>query len=742
MTDIRLKDFNEKTTPIADDILYGADSSDSFKEIKFSITQMITAYSPGLVSIAELSTSANQMLYTTGADTYTTSVLTPYARTLLEALNASEAQVTLGLTPSGGIFQPISAALTSIANLTTIPNQMLFTTASNSYSVIAPAADSVLATSNVSVPAMTQRLPSVVQNNITALGAQSQTLNMNTHLISNVSNPVSAQDVATKNYVTSLTGNYLPLTGGTLAGVINMDSHKITNLTDPTSPQDAATKAYSDALLASYLLLTGGTMSGLLNMGSHQITNVTDPTNAQDAATMAYVDAQTGNFLPILGGSMQGAINMGNHKITNVTNPTLNQDAVTLNYLNTEVANYLPLSGGTLTGAINMGSHKLTSVTDPTNPQDAATKAYVDLVATGFNVQAACYAATTGNLTASYSNGASGIGATLTNSGALAAFTTDGTAPTANARILVCEQSSSLQNGIYSLTNQGSGAVAWILTRVADYDQPSEITAGDLIVINNGTLYNGTSFVETASVSSVGVDPILFSQFTFSATDVLLKANNLGDVANTTTSFNNISPLSTKGDLIGYSSQNVRLAVGSTNGQLLQVDSTAAAGLAWSTASYPKTTTANQLLYSSSSNTVTQLPTIAGGVLVTDSGSVPQMLVNPGVAGKVLQSANGAIPTWSTPTYPNASGTSGAALISDGTNYIASASLWPNTVGTSGKILISNGTSNIYSTPTFPTAAGTSGNVITSDGTNFISSPPTGGSSGGLSAINFLLMGA
>lgn len=560
------------------------------------------------------------------------------ANDLSDVPNKATARINLGL-QIGVNVEAWSAALDSIAGLTTVANNLIYTTASNTYAVIAPGASSVMISSAGDVPSWSQTLPSAVQSNITHLGAQSAALNMN----------------------------------------------------------------------------------------SHQINNVTDPTNPQDAATMAYVTAQTtGMFLPLSGGTMAGIINMGNHKITNMTDPSSAQDAVTVNYLNTQLAFYLPLTGGTMSGQINMGSSKIVGLGTPTNGTDAATKAYVDSVATGFTVQPACYAATTGNLNATYLNGASGIGATLTNAGALAQFTTDGTTPPTNARIVVWEQSSALQNGIYTLTNQGSGAVAWILTRATDYDQPAEIQPGDLVIINNGTTYGGTSFIETATVTAVGTDAINFSQFTFSATQVLLKANNLSDVASTTTAFNNISPLTTKGDLIGFSTQNIRVAVGSTNAQILQVNSAATAGISWSTATYPVTTTANQILYSSATNTIGGLTSIAGGVLVTDASSVPSFLANPGVAGKMLQSSNAAIPTWSTPTYPSASGTAGKLIISDGTNNVYSTSTFPTSAGsTAGKIIVSDGTNYVLSTPTFPNASATSGKIIISDGTNWIASTPT-----------------
>lgn len=161
----------------------------------------------------------------------------------------------------------------------------------------------------------------------------------------------------------------------------------------------------------------------------------------------------------------------------------------------------------------NMNCNQITIVELPIGPTDGANKYYVDLNTGGFNYKNTTYVSTTANLTAIYNNGALGVGATLTNSGALAAFQSDGLSPLINSRILVQFQTSQLENGIYDLTTIGDGFTPWVLTRSSDYETAIQVDPGDLVPVANGTLYADTLWIQTDDVTVMGTDPINFNQF-------------------------------------------------------------------------------------------------------------------------------------------------------------------------------------------------------------------------------------
>jgi hypothetical protein len=149
-----------------------------------------------------------------------------------------------------------------------------------------------------------------------------------------------------------------------------------------------------------------------------------------------------------------------------------------------------------------------------------ATKQYVDAVVTQINYHQAVKVASTSNISANYSNGSSGVGATLTADTLRVWTGLDGvsTGYAVGNRILIKDQSTQLQNGIYTITNLGSaGVTAWVLTRATDADNnPSgEMKNGDELSCFEGTLNGGKAFINATSVDPIviGTTPITFNAY-------------------------------------------------------------------------------------------------------------------------------------------------------------------------------------------------------------------------------------
>lgn len=125
--------------------------------------------------------------------------------------------------------------------------------------------------------------------------------------------------------------------------------------------------------------------------------------------------------------------------------------------------------------------------------------------------------ATTADLgTATYSNtagGAGGYGATITNGGAQAALQVDGVTVVLYDRVLVKNQTSALQNGIYLVTTVGTGATNWVLTRDPNYSTaPDMYSSAPIPVRNHGSTNANTLWHMNAVVNTIGTDSITFTQ--------------------------------------------------------------------------------------------------------------------------------------------------------------------------------------------------------------------------------------
>lgn len=162
---------------------------------------------------------------------------------------------------------------------------------------------------------------------------------------------------------------------------------------------------------------------------------------------------------------------------------------------------------GVIGGDIDMDNHNINHLPLPTTADNPATKGYVDGLV--LNIIAACNYATTANLAGyTYNNGASGVGATLT-APSNAAFTADGATPSLNDRIFVSFQTDQAENGVYVLTQTGNLSNPAILTRASDYNNASQMHAGDEVRVVGGNTLAGSKWMMTqTSPITVGTTPI------------------------------------------------------------------------------------------------------------------------------------------------------------------------------------------------------------------------------------------
>ena len=185
------------------------------------------------------------------------------------------------------------------------------------------------------------------------------------------------------------------------------------------------------------------------------------------------------------------------------------------------------LTNKTFGNNLNMSSNKIVNLADPTADQDAATKAYVDGVASGLTVKQSVVAASTvdlnsnssisGSITYNATGGSSARGQITAALAVSNTFTVDGinfSSSENGARILLKDQSSGAQNGIWTTTITGTSLT---LNRATDYDEDDEVNSGAFCFVEQGTVNADSGWVLTTenpiTIGGASGTALAFSQF-------------------------------------------------------------------------------------------------------------------------------------------------------------------------------------------------------------------------------------
>jgi len=416
-----------------------------------------------------------------------------------------------------------------------------------------------------------------------------------------------------------------------------------------------------------------------------------------------------------------------------------------LGTMSTQNANAVAITGGTINatsvGATTPSTGAFTSVamtsgtitTAPTSGNDIVNKTYADAIASGIHFHEAVNLATTAALPANtYNNGTSGVGATLTGN-ANGALSVDSTLTVASERILVKNEATQANNGVYTVTQVGSAGTPYILTRATDFDSVgtgvNEIDEGDFFLVTSGTANVNTAWVQqTPPPITIGTTAIVFQQFsapityspgtglnespayTFNIANTAVTSGAYGGAATVPTFSVNAQgqlTLATDVSIAIAGSQITSGTVAITNGGTGQ--STASAAF---NALSPITTTGD-LIIGNGTNTATRLAIGANGYLLSSNGTTASWVAAP--ATPVTSFSAGT--TGLTPS----SATTGAVTLA-GTLAIANGGTNSTATATAGGAAYGTGTAYAV------TAAGTAGQVLTSAGA---SAPVWSGISGG-----------
>jgi hypothetical protein len=272
------------------------------------------------------------------------------------------------------------------------------------------------------------------------------------------------------------------------------DSSNTLTLSSPLSAGSGIVLGYS-----------GGTYTISVSNPTIDSTLVTDFSEAVDDRVYALLSA--GSNIQLLYNDAGNSLSVA---VTGVSLPGHTHTASNITDFNTAVRTNTLDQMAVPTASVSLNSQKITNLATPTADADAATKAYVDALKQGLDVKQSVRVATTANITLSGTQ------------------TIDGVVVSVGDRVLVKDQTTGSNNGIYVVA-----ASTW--SRDTDADTSAKITAGMFTFVAEGTTNSDSGWVLTTNDSIVlGTTSLAFSQFSgagqITAGSGLTKTGNTIDV--------------------------------------------------------------------------------------------------------------------------------------------------------------------------------------------------------------------